>query len=120
MAFPAVKFPLIQPEPEVGDGWVRFVQTAGGRMGLPAPRRVRGKPYFQMASASAWTTLQLVVYADGQAKGSLVGASPFPRHWVYDADGGSPRSRRRSTSRSGTASRTARTRPGATRTTPRS
>ena len=87
MAFPAVKFPLIQPEPEVGDGWVRFVQTAGGRMGLPAPRRVRGKSFFQLASASAWTTLQLILYADGQAKGSLIGASPFPRHWVYDAEG---------------------------------
>ena len=87
MAFPAVKFPLIQPDPEVGDGWVRFVQTAGGRMGLPAPRRVRGKPYFQVASASAWTTLQLILYATGEAKGSLIGASPFPRHWIYDADG---------------------------------
>jgi hypothetical protein len=84
LAFPAVAFPLIQPKPEVGDGWVRFVQTAGGRMGLPAPRRVRGKPYFQFASASAWTTLQLILYADGRSKGSLVGASPFPRHWVYD------------------------------------
>jgi hypothetical protein len=87
MAFPAVQFPLLQPEPEIGDGWARFVQTAGGRMGLPAPRRVRGKPYFQIASASAWTTLQLVLYTTGQAKGSLVGASPFPRHWLYDADG---------------------------------
>jgi hypothetical protein len=87
IAFPAVKFPLIQPEPDIGEGWVRFVQTAGGRMGLPAPRRVRGKPYFQIASASAWTTLQLIIYADGQAKGSLIGASPFPRHWLYDADG---------------------------------
>jgi hypothetical protein len=87
LAFPAVQFPLIQPEPEVGDGWVRFVQTAGGRMGLPAPRRVRGKPYFQVASASAWTTLQLIIYADGQSKGSLIGASPFPRHWIYDRDG---------------------------------
>ena len=87
MAFPAVKFPLIQPEPELGDGWVRFVQTAGGRMGLPAPRRVRGKSFFQLASASAWTTLQLILYANGQAKGSLIGASAFPRHWVYDADG---------------------------------
>jgi hypothetical protein len=86
MAFPAVKFPLIQPEPEVGKGWVRFVQTAGGRMGLPAPRRVRGKSFFQIASASAWTTLQLILYADGQAKGALIGASPFPRHWIYDAD----------------------------------
>jgi hypothetical protein len=87
LAFPAVAFPLIQPEPEVGDGWVRFVQTAGGRMGLPAPRRVRGKPYFQVASATAWTTLQLILYADGRSKGSLVGASPFPRHWIYDHEG---------------------------------
>jgi hypothetical protein len=87
LAFPAVKFPLIQPEPELGDGWVRFVQTAGGRMGLPAPRRVRGKSFFQVASASAWTTLQLIIYATGEAKGSLIGASPFPRHWLYDTDG---------------------------------
>lgn len=87
IAFPAVELPLIQREPELGDGWVRFVQTAGGRMGLPAPRRVRGKPFFRIASAAAWTTLQLVIYADGQARGSLVGASAFPRHWVYDADG---------------------------------
>lgn len=87
LSFPAVKYPLIQNEPEVGDGWVRFTQTAGGRMGLPAPRRVRGKPFFQVASASAWTTLQLVIYTDGTAKAALVGGSPFPRHWVYDHGG---------------------------------
>ena len=56
-------------------------------MGLPAPRRVRGKPYVQIASASAWTTLQLVIYADGRSKGTLTGASPFPRHWIYDHEG---------------------------------
>ena len=39
--FQAVALPDIQREPERGDGWVRFVQTAGGRTGLPAPRRVR-------------------------------------------------------------------------------
>jgi Cyclic nucleotide-binding domain len=66
---------------------VRFTQTAGGRMGLPAPRRVRGKPFFQLASASAWTTLSLIIYADGSSKHSLEGASPFPRHWIYDKDG---------------------------------
>jgi hypothetical protein len=71
----------------VGDGWVRFVQSAGGHMGLPAPRRVSGKPFFRVKSASAWTTLQLIVYADGSSKHSLVGASPFPRHWIYDKDG---------------------------------
>src|ERR687895_2991429 len=87
MSFPAVKFPLLQAEPEIGPDWVRFVQTAGGRMGLPAPRRVSGKPFFQVASASAWTTLQLIIYADGTSKQRLVGASPFPRHWIYDDDG---------------------------------
>ncbi len=56
-------------------------------MGLPAPRRVSGKPFFQLASASAWTTLQLIVYADGTAKYTLAGASPFPRHWIYDDEG---------------------------------
>ena len=87
LSFPAVKYPVLQSEPEIGPNWVRFTQTAGGRMGLPAPRRVRGKKFFQLASASAWTTLQLVVYTDGNAKAALVGASPFPRHWVYDHAG---------------------------------
>jgi hypothetical protein len=87
MSFPAVKFPLLQAEPEVGRDWVRFMQTAGGRMGLPAPRRVHGKPFFQIASASAWTTLSLIVYADGTSKHNVEGASPFPRHWIYDKDG---------------------------------
>jgi hypothetical protein len=87
LSFPAVKFPLLQAEPEIGPDWVRFVQTAGGRMGLPAPRRVSGKPFFQVASASAWTTLSLILYADGTSKHSLEGASPFPRHWIYDDKG---------------------------------
>ncbi len=87
LAFPAVDFPILQPEPELGSGWVRFVQTAGGRIGPPMPRRVRGKPYVRVSSAAVWTTLQLVIYADGQSRGSLVGASPFPRHWIYDGAG---------------------------------
>ena len=87
LAFAGVEYPLLQQEPERGPDWVKFVQSAGGRMGLPAPRRVRGKPFFQIASASAWTTLQLILYADGTAKYRLVGASPFPRHWIYDDEG---------------------------------
>lgn len=86
LSFPAVEYPLLQ-DAEAGPDWVRFVQTAGGRMGLPAPRRVHGKPFFQIASASAWTTLSLVIYADGRSKHGLAGASPFPRHWLYDKDG---------------------------------
>jgi cyclic nucleotide-binding protein len=87
LAFPAVQYPLQQLEPQIGDGWVKFAQSAGGHMGLPAPRRVKGKPFFKIASASAWTTLELILYADGTSKGRLAGASPFPRHWVYDDSG---------------------------------
>jgi hypothetical protein len=85
--FPAVAMPTLQPDPEVGDGWVRFVQTAGGRTALPAPRRVKHKPYIQLASALAWTTLALTIHADGSSEHELVGASPFPRHWIYDHSG---------------------------------
>jgi hypothetical protein len=83
----AVALPTIQSEPEVGEDWVRFTQTAGGRTGMPAPRRVRGKPFFQINSAIAWTTLELTINADGSSKHELIGASPFPRHWVYDQEG---------------------------------
>ena len=83
---PAVALPTIQSA-EVGSGWVKFTQTAGGRTGAPAPRTVRGKPYVQWNSAIAWTTLTLIVYADGTAKHALAGASSFPRHWIYDAEG---------------------------------
>jgi Cyclic nucleotide-binding domain len=87
LSFAGFVYPVIQQEPEQGPDWVKFVQSAGGRMGLPAPRRVRGKPFVQLASASAWTTLQLILYADGTAKHRLIGASPFPRHWIYDDAG---------------------------------
>lgn len=87
VAFPAVEFPVIRPEPELGDGWARFTQTVGGRIGLPAPRPVQGEPYFHFGSALAWTTLELVLHADGAAERRLVASSPFPRHSVYDDDG---------------------------------
>ena len=34
LSFPGVGYPLLQTEPEVGPDWVKFVQSAGGRMGL--------------------------------------------------------------------------------------
>ena len=86
VAFPAVEFPVIRPEAEVGDGFVRFQQTAGGRIGLPAPRQLRGKPYLHIGSATAWTTLELTIRADGSSEGRLVAASPFPSHSVYGTD----------------------------------
>src|SRR5438094_6657723 len=87
LTFPAVQYPLLQQEPEVGEDWVKFRQSAGGHMGMPAPRRVSGKPFFRIKSASAWTTLALTIKSDGTAEHALEGASPFPRHWLYDDDG---------------------------------
>lgn len=85
--FQAVPFPDIRPEPEVGDGWVKFRQTAGGRTGVPAPRRVRRKPFIQYHAPTAWSTLSLTLHADGRADWAVEGASPFPRHWIYGPDG---------------------------------
>jgi hypothetical protein len=87
LTFPAVAFPDLQRDPEVGDGWVRFVQTAGGRTGAGMPRRVNRPPYVRLTAPTAWTTLALTLHADGRAEFELAGASPFPRHWLYDADG---------------------------------
>ena len=83
VSFAAVEFPVIQPEPEVGDGWIRFTQTVGGRIGLPAPRPVVGRPYFHVGAVSSWTTLELLMREDGASETRLVAASPFPRHSLY-------------------------------------
>ncbi len=87
MVVPGVAFETIRADPERGEANVRFVQTVGGRAGFPAPRRVSGKPFFRINSATAWTTLALTINADGSSEHELVGASPFPRHWIYDDAG---------------------------------
>lgn len=88
MTFAPTVFPALRAKPELcADGAVRFVQTCGGRTGVPAPRRVKRPPWFQIAAATAWTTLELVLRPDGRSVGRLIGASPFPRHWIYDARG---------------------------------
>ncbi len=87
ITIPGVVFDVLRPEPEVQEDAVRFVQTVGGRAGFPAPRRVTGKPFVRIHSANAWTTLALTIRADGSSEYQLVGASTFPRHWIYDGDG---------------------------------
>jgi hypothetical protein len=87
VVIPGVPFDTLRPEPEVFGDRARFVQTVGGRAGFPAPRMVKGKPFFRVHSATAWTTLALTIRADGSSDHELVGASPFPRHWVYDREG---------------------------------
>jgi hypothetical protein len=84
--FQAVALPDIRRAPEMGDGWMRFVQTTGGRTAIPAPRPVRRRPFIQWQAPLVWTTLSLTLHADGRAEYAVTGASRFPRHWIYGAD----------------------------------
>ena len=86
LRFKAVALPDIQRPPEVGDSYAKFVQTTGGRTGLPAPRLVGRWPFLQFHAPLVWTTLSLTLQADGDARWEVVGASPFPRHWIYGPD----------------------------------
>jgi hypothetical protein len=85
--FAAVGFPNIRRDPEISPTSARFVQTAGGRPAIPAPRRVSHPPFVQLKGPTVWTTLTLALNTDGSAQFELAGASTFPRHWVYDAAG---------------------------------
>ena len=87
VTFAAIGLPDIQHEPVVEHDRVRFTQTAGGRPAIPAPRHVNHPPFVQLKGPTVWTTLELVINADGSSTFELVGASRFPRHWVYDNDG---------------------------------
>jgi len=87
LRFAGVSFPDLRGRPEVGDGVVRFTQTAGGRPGMPSPRRVRRPPYVQVSGPVVWSTLALSIRVDGSADFEVVGASSFPRHWIYGHDG---------------------------------
>ncbi|MDQ6839002.1 MAG: cyclic nucleotide-binding domain-containing protein [Actinomycetota bacterium] len=87
VAFAAVAFPDLQPDVEVSEHGVRFVQTSGGRTGVPAPRRVKHPPFVQIVAPLAWSTLALTIRADGTSDWEMLGASPFPRHWIYDHTG---------------------------------
>jgi hypothetical protein len=74
----------IRSEPEAGKLSVRFVQTTGGRVAMPMPRKLNRPPFVQIVPPIVWTTLALTINADGSSKPDVVGASPFPRHWIYD------------------------------------
>lgn len=87
VGFAAVPLPDLHPDPEATDGWVRFGQTAGGLLSVGIPYRTGPAGSPRLAAPAAWTTLALTINADGTSSQALAGASPFPRHWVYDHDG---------------------------------
>ena len=83
----AIPMPERRGEPVVGPGWVRFDQTWGGRTASNMAKATLRPPFVRFSAPVAWTTLELTLHADGRVDGRLAGASPFPRHWVYDTDG---------------------------------
>jgi len=85
--FSAIGMPDIRSEPEAGKLSVRFVQTSGGRVAMPLPRKLNRPPFVQIVPPLVWTTLALTINADGSSKREVIGASPFPRHWIYDDSG---------------------------------
>jgi len=85
--FAAVAFDDIQRSPEIGESSVRFVQTVGGHTAVPAPRRVSKPPFVRFEAPTVWTTLALTLHTDGRVEHELVGASSFPRHWIFDERG---------------------------------
>ena len=87
ITFAAAALPDLRPTPEASETSVRFLHTAGGRSGVAAPRYVDHPPYLRVAPPVVWTTLALTIRADGSSDYEMVGASPFPRHWIYDHSG---------------------------------
>jgi hypothetical protein len=85
--FEPVALPDRRDKPVIRDDEARFVQTAGGRAPIPAPRTVRHPPFFQLKPPDVWTTLALTLRADGSSEFEVIGASGFPRHWVYNPAG---------------------------------
>ena len=86
--FEPVALPDIRHEPEVvRRPRSRFVQTTGGRTGLPAPRRVKHPPFVQFRAPDGVDDPRPHHPRRRHVAFEVLGASKFPRHWVYDADG---------------------------------
>jgi hypothetical protein len=79
--------PEIRREPEITADAVRFVQTAGNRPGFSFLKPSARWPFLVTRPFTIWTTIELTVRADGSCTQRLAGASPFPRHWLYDDSG---------------------------------
>src|SRR4029434_9189227 len=59
VGFAAVALPDLRPDPEVGDSWVRFSQTAGGLMSVGVPYRGSQDGSPPLSAPAAWTTTAL-------------------------------------------------------------
>ena len=87
LRFAPTALPDLRPPATVGEEAVRVSQTTGGQTGVAVPRRVRHRPFVQWVAPTAWTTLALTLRADGSSDLEVVGASTFPRHWIFNDEG---------------------------------
>ena len=79
--------PEIRQVPVAAGDTVTFVQTAGGRPGFSLLKPSARWPFLVTRPFTIWTTIELTISADGGSTQRLAGASPFPRHWLYDDAG---------------------------------
>jgi hypothetical protein len=84
--FEPVELPDLQQAPERRDTEVRFVQTTGGRTGLPAPRRVKHPPFLHSARRRCGRRSRSPC-APTAPPTSRCSGEQNSRHWVYDAEG---------------------------------
>ena len=77
----------IQWQPAIGATEATFVQTAGGRPGFSLLKPTWRWPFLVTKPFTIWTTITLTINVDGSCTQELAGASPFPRHWLYDDAG---------------------------------
>jgi len=84
---PTKRNPEIRHTPQLTENAVRFVQTAGGRPGFSFLKPSSRWPFLVTRPFTVWTTLELTINVDGESSQRLAGASPFPRHWLYNGSG---------------------------------
>ena len=87
ITIPAVKLSDRCSEPVVTPTSATFTQAVGGRTGAPMPRAVKHPPFVQYHAPIVWTTLELTIRTDGTHEAAMIGASGFPRHWLFDNGG---------------------------------
>src|SRR5215469_7454479 len=87
MMLPTKPNPVIQHPPRLTGDAVTFIQTVGNRPVFSFLRPSAHWPFLLTRPFTIWTTIELTINADGTYRQHLAGASPFPRHWLYDNGG---------------------------------
>ena len=70
--------PTSSSPPRSGRAGSGSPRRPGGRTGLPAPRRVRRRPFIQWQAPLVWSTLSLTLHADGTRSSRSSGPAVSP------------------------------------------